>query len=92
MSNIERYWTLERPTGVPNELISDDAAKRYRTADAYRQGYRVKGPFVRASDYEGAVHRGDWFRQAWANAAGISVEEAERSFQTLGDITAVGGQ
>lgn len=34
-----------------------------------------------------AVHRGDWFRQAWANAQGCSVEEAERAFETLGDIT-----
>jgi hypothetical protein len=34
-----------------------------------------------------AVHRGDWFRQAWANANGCSVEEAERAYETLGDIT-----
>jgi hypothetical protein len=53
--SAERYWTLERPDGTPNELISDDRVKHYRTADAYRQGYRVKGPFVRESDHQGAV-------------------------------------
>jgi hypothetical protein len=34
-----------------------------------------------------AVHRGDWFRQAWANTTHCSVEEAERAYETLGDIT-----
>jgi hypothetical protein len=38
------------------------------------------------------VARGDWFRQAWANATGCSVDEAERAYQTLGDITATRGR
>jgi hypothetical protein len=42
---------------------------------------------VPAGAFLGAVHRGDWFRQAWANANGCSIEEAERAFETLGDIT-----
>ena len=30
-----------------------------------------------------AVRRADWFRQAWANSQGCSVEEAERAYQVL---------
>lgn len=47
--------------------------------------------YAPASHLQGAVQRGDWFRQAWANAARCTIEEAERAYERLGDITTTGG-
>jgi hypothetical protein len=83
-----RWWIARAPVGVSS---SGDVPTI--EPDRWREiGWTVEGPYVPEAQLVGAIHRGDWFRQAWANATGISVEEAERSFETLGDITAKRGQ
>jgi hypothetical protein len=51
----------------------------------------VSGQIGRTDSIPGAVARGDWFRQAWANANGCSIEGAERAYERLGDIMAKTG-
>lgn len=35
------------------------------------------------AQFQEAVRRADWFRQAWANSQGCTVEEAERAYEVL---------
>lgn len=89
MSLIEHCEHHYRPDLCPHCLRAE--------VENLRDELRDRGPGWLEADrlrqqLEGAVARGDWFRQAWANANGCSVEEAERAYETLGDITAQRGQ
>jgi hypothetical protein len=78
MSPIERWDMSECPDcGV----LTCATAEQVQWCDEHCRSNPTVVKVVRADAHAGAVARGDWFRQVWANAQGCSIEEAERAYE-----------